>query len=473
MFLSSDYMSEVIFMRRVLFLLVCLALFLIIKPIRKSDPYANLPYSVAYNFPDPVSISFFRKYGYLLGCCLCLQIVTGLFFVFGYTLDVEIAFESLTYIICDVNFECLIRSLYVNRVCFFLACLYVHLVRGDYKSHFASYLLVKDLLGGFIVFRILLLGVESLLRGIILWACYGFFVLWSVFSLLLFFVSLFSLIVVSILGWGYDFDQRKLGASIMLSMVSSFVGFSFLFFFNWKISIVFYRITFFIICVAVALIINVYWKEVIVIMDCFLTLIPVPLLCYLLCYSGFLLIGVGSDLLVSGLIWWDNFSFLPTVHCAGGDADPIIALPIPASKVMCPSPFVPGGYRPCPYHGNCWKCLMCPRTVERFCRINSGFLATSGNPVVAYDLTIQRFFWEDCAKTKIHGLIDEWAQECVWDYRRRMTNDQFNTITTDPMVRVEHIHAHIKEWRKASNLAEFGIPIIDDKIYFYGTMNDK
>jgi len=54
--------------------------------------------------PTPRRISYWWNFGSLLGLCLGIQIIRGLFLSMHYGGDVLIAFDSVSHIMRDVNF---------------------------------------------------------------------------------------------------------------------------------------------------------------------------------------------------------------------------------------------------------------------------------------------------------------------------------------------------------------------------------
>ena len=105
--------------------------------LRGNNLYVKIISSVVYDLPAPLNISYLWNYGSLLGCCLGLQIVTGLFLVSQYTPDVDMAFSSVAHLIRDVNYGWVIRNLHANGASFFFMCIYIHIGRGIYyQSYF-------------------------------------------------------------------------------------------------------------------------------------------------------------------------------------------------------------------------------------------------------------------------------------------------------------------------------------------------
>jgi ubiquinol-cytochrome c reductase cytochrome b subunit len=54
--------------------------------------------------PQPASISYMWNFGSLLGACLVIQIITGIFLAMHYTPNVDLAFVSVENIMRNVNY---------------------------------------------------------------------------------------------------------------------------------------------------------------------------------------------------------------------------------------------------------------------------------------------------------------------------------------------------------------------------------
>jgi len=106
-------------------------------PIRKVDPSVKIINNALYDLPAPLNLSIWWNFGSLLGLCLILQILTGVFLAIHYVRSVEIAFESASCFDREVIFGSLIRSIHANGGTFFFICLYLHVGRGIY---YGSYL---------------------------------------------------------------------------------------------------------------------------------------------------------------------------------------------------------------------------------------------------------------------------------------------------------------------------------------------
>nr|APX40315.1 cytochrome b [Phratora vulgatissima] len=88
------------------------------------------------NLPTPSNISTMWNFGSLLGMCLMIQIITGLFLAMHYCPNVDMAFNSISHICRNVNYGWLIRTLHANGASFFFICLYFHIGRGIYYSSY-------------------------------------------------------------------------------------------------------------------------------------------------------------------------------------------------------------------------------------------------------------------------------------------------------------------------------------------------
>nr|AFU06466.1 cytochrome b [Belonesox belizanus] len=104
---------------------------------RKTHPLLKIANNALVDLPAPTNISTWWNFGSLLGLCLIIQILTGLFLAMHYTSDISTAFSSVAHICRDVNFGWLIRNMHANGASFFFICIYLHIGRGLY---YGSYL---------------------------------------------------------------------------------------------------------------------------------------------------------------------------------------------------------------------------------------------------------------------------------------------------------------------------------------------
>nr|Q9G2U7.1 RecName: Full=Cytochrome b; AltName: Full=Complex III subunit 3; AltName: Full=Complex III subunit III; AltName: Full=Cytochrome b-c1 complex subunit 3; AltName: Full=Ubiquinol-cytochrome-c reductase complex cytochrome b subunit [Proechimys guyannensis]CAC17738.1 cytochrome b [Proechimys guyannensis] len=104
--------------------------------LRKSHPLIKIINHSFIDLPTPSNISTWWNFGSLLGVCLILQIITGLFLAMHYTADTTTAFSSVTHICRDVNYGWLIRHAHANGASMFFIFLYFHIGRGIYYGSY-------------------------------------------------------------------------------------------------------------------------------------------------------------------------------------------------------------------------------------------------------------------------------------------------------------------------------------------------
>uniref|UniRef100_UPI003001BB10 cytochrome b n=1 Tax=Filchneria zhouchangfai TaxID=3111800 RepID=UPI003001BB10 len=118
------------------------------KPMRINHPLFKIANNALVDLPAPVNISAWWNFGSLLGLCLGVQIITGLFLAMHYTAHIDLAFTSVAHICRDVNYGWLLRTLHANGASFFFICLYLHTGRGMY---YGSYLFTPTWMIGVII----------------------------------------------------------------------------------------------------------------------------------------------------------------------------------------------------------------------------------------------------------------------------------------------------------------------------------
>nr|YP_010222600.1 cytochrome b [Neojurtina typica]UCC46063.1 cytochrome b [Neojurtina typica] len=106
------------------------------KPMRKTHPLFKIINGSLIDLPSPSSISLWWNFGSLLGMCLMIQIVSGLFLAMHYTANIELAFSSVIHICRDVNNGWLMRYTHANGASLFFICLYIHIGRGLYYGSY-------------------------------------------------------------------------------------------------------------------------------------------------------------------------------------------------------------------------------------------------------------------------------------------------------------------------------------------------
>nr|YP_004934971.1 cytochrome b [Pielomastax zhengi]ADZ62113.1 cytochrome b [Pielomastax zhengi] len=106
------------------------------KPQRIMHPLIKIVNNSLIDLPTPMNISFWWNMGSMLGLCLIMQIITGLFLAMHYVPNTELAFDSVIHICRDVNNGWMMRTIHANGASMFFVCMYTHVGRGLYYSSF-------------------------------------------------------------------------------------------------------------------------------------------------------------------------------------------------------------------------------------------------------------------------------------------------------------------------------------------------
>nr|YP_010946594.1 cytochrome b [Margattea multipunctata]WGO57312.1 cytochrome b [Margattea multipunctata] len=106
------------------------------KPLRKIQPLLKIMNNSLIDLPTPTNINSWWNFGSMLGLCLIIQIITGIFLAMHYCPNTELAFFSVNHICRDVNYGWLLRSLHANGASMFFICIYMHVGRGMYYGSY-------------------------------------------------------------------------------------------------------------------------------------------------------------------------------------------------------------------------------------------------------------------------------------------------------------------------------------------------
>nr|WES13271.1 cytochrome b [Fenusa (Kaliofenusa) sp. 3 GYN-2022b] len=118
------------------------------KPMRLNNQIIKILNNSLIDLPTPSNISTLWNFGSLLGLCLMIQLITGIFLAMHYTANIEMAFYSTIHICRDVNNGWMIRTLHANGASMFFICIYSHIGRGMY---YGSYYYTKTWITGVII----------------------------------------------------------------------------------------------------------------------------------------------------------------------------------------------------------------------------------------------------------------------------------------------------------------------------------
>nr|YP_010222678.1 cytochrome b [Urolabida histrionica]UCC46141.1 cytochrome b [Urolabida histrionica] len=187
------------------------------KPLRKTHPIIKMVNSSLIDLPTPSSISLWWNFGSLLGMCLLIQLVSGIFLAMHYTPNIEMAFPSVIHICRDVNYGWLMRYTHANGASLFFICLYMHIGRGLY---YGSYKLKMTWMVG-VLLLLLIMGV-AFLGYVLPW---GQMSLWgaTVITNLLSAIPYLGSILVKWLWGGYSVDNATLNRFFALHFLLPFM----------------------------------------------------------------------------------------------------------------------------------------------------------------------------------------------------------------------------------------------------------
>ncbi|MEG9883212.1 MAG: cytochrome b N-terminal domain-containing protein [Hyphomicrobiales bacterium] len=90
------------------------------------------------DFPTPKNLNYWWTFGGILTVFLALQIVTGIVLVMHYTPNTALAFNSIEFIMREVNYGWLIRYMHANGASFFFIAVYIHIFRGLYYGSYKA-----------------------------------------------------------------------------------------------------------------------------------------------------------------------------------------------------------------------------------------------------------------------------------------------------------------------------------------------
>ena len=121
--------------------------------LRKSNVILVIINDLLIDLPSPVSLSYMWNLGSMLGLCLIIQILTGIFLAMHYCSDSALAFKSIVHLMRDVNYGWLIKFIHANGGSMFFFCVYLHIARGFY---YGSYLRYKLWISGLILFVVMM-----------------------------------------------------------------------------------------------------------------------------------------------------------------------------------------------------------------------------------------------------------------------------------------------------------------------------
>nr|AYW52309.1 cytochrome b [Agrilinae sp. 1 ACP-2013] len=187
------------------------------KPLRKSHPLIKIMNSSLIDLPTPSNISAWWNFGSILGMCLTIQIVTGLFLAMHYTASIDLAFSSIIHICRDVNYGWLLRTMHANGASMFFIALYCHAGRGMYYGSYSLHMTWS--IGVIIMFALM---ATAFLGYVLPWGQMSF---WgaTVITNLLSAIPYLGMTIVQWLWGGFAVDNATLTRFFTLHFILPFV----------------------------------------------------------------------------------------------------------------------------------------------------------------------------------------------------------------------------------------------------------
>lgn len=167
--------------------------------------------------PSPSNITSIWNFGSLLGLCLVVQIITGLFLRIHYCSNTELAFNRVAHICRNVNYGWLLRTLHANGASIFFICLYLHIGRGIYYN---SYKFKETWFSGVTIFFITI--ATAFLGYVLPWGQISF---WgaTVITNLVSAIPYIGTIIVQWIWGGFAVDNATLSRFFRLHFVLPFI----------------------------------------------------------------------------------------------------------------------------------------------------------------------------------------------------------------------------------------------------------
>jgi len=187
--------------------------------ILKSHVLLRLVNSYIVDSPQPANISYLWNFGSLLGVCLIIQILTGVFLAMHYQPHVDFAFNSVEHIMRDVNNGWIIRYTHANVASFFFIFVYMHVARGLYYGSYKSPRILAWSIG--VIILILMMAIAFL--GYVL--PYGQMSLWgaTVITNLLSAIPIFGHDIVEFIWGGFSVSNATLNRFFSLHYLLPFL----------------------------------------------------------------------------------------------------------------------------------------------------------------------------------------------------------------------------------------------------------
>jgi len=104
----------------------------------KSSFFKTQLWNHIIKYPTPLNLNYFWNFGSLAGICLAIQLFTGIFLNMYYVSDASMAFNSVEYIMREVNYGWVFRYIHANGASIFFLVVYIHIGRALYFRSYTS-----------------------------------------------------------------------------------------------------------------------------------------------------------------------------------------------------------------------------------------------------------------------------------------------------------------------------------------------
>jgi ubiquinol-cytochrome c reductase cytochrome b subunit len=187
--------------------------------ILKSHPILSIVNGMLIDLPSPANISYFWGFGSLLGLCLGIQLLSGIFLAMHYTANVDLAFASVEHIMRDVNYGWLLRYIHANGASMFFIMVFLHIGRGLY---FGSYTHPRSMVWGVGVVILIVMMATAFIGYVLPWGQMSFWGATVITNL----ISAIPYVGVDIVQWiwgGFSINNATLNRFFSLHYLLPFV----------------------------------------------------------------------------------------------------------------------------------------------------------------------------------------------------------------------------------------------------------
>nr|YP_010271168.1 cytochrome b [Tricentrus longivalvulatus]UKB86933.1 cytochrome b [Tricentrus longivalvulatus] len=187
------------------------------KSMMKSNKLLNIMANSVVYLPTPMNLSNWWNFGSILAMCLMIQLISGIMLSMHYNANIEMAFNSISHIMRNVNYGWLIRTMHANGASLFFMCMFMHIGRGMYYS---SYKMMNTWMSGILI--ILLTMAAAFLGYVLPWGQMSFWGATVITNLL----SAIPYLGVTLVNWiwgGFSVSNPTLSRFFSLHFILPFI----------------------------------------------------------------------------------------------------------------------------------------------------------------------------------------------------------------------------------------------------------